>query len=245
MVRCVCVCVCVHGACVALYHSSRCSVEASSRAVPWFEYYFRWKELCGNTFISPVLWPRFSSWISNSLLMISPAENPWPLITFNLRRGKIGPGGWGGGGLVGETHWREIKKNNIFFFSTAMCVGGLLFVPRCEEKQKGLLGHWLTYSGFSFLSPPLMAVFSSLSIMGPIISSSFSLSSSWMISISLTGSTVPSTWMISSSSKAPAETGHVTRLYRISDFFTAGTRQQGQRVKTLFFLASNMLHDSI
>lgn len=112
-----------------------------------------------------------------------------------------------------------------------MCVGGLLFVPRCEEKQKGLLGHWLTYSGFSFLSPPLMAVFSSLSIIGPIISSSFSLSSSWMISISLTGSTVPSTWMISSSSKAPAETGHVARLYRISDLFSAGTRPPGQRVK--------------
>lgn len=75
-----------------------------------------------------------------------------------------------------------------------------------------------------------MAVFSSLSIMGPIISSSFSLSSSWMISISLTGSTVPSTWMISSSSKAPAETRHVARRYRISDLFSAGTHQQGQSI---------------
>lgn len=99
----------------------------------------------------------------------------------------------------------------------------------CGEA-KGLLGHWLTYSGFSFLSPPLMAVFSSLSIMGPIISSSFSLSSSWMISISLTGSTVPSTWMISSSSKAPAETRHVARRYRISDLFSAGTHQQGHSI---------------
>lgn len=63
-------------------------VWASARAAPWFEYYFRWKELCENTFISPMLWPRVSSWISNSLLMISTAENPWPLITFNLRKGK-------------------------------------------------------------------------------------------------------------------------------------------------------------
>lgn len=36
----------------------------------------------------------------------------------------------------------------------------------------------LTYSGLSFLSPPLTATFSSLSMMGSIISSSFSRSSS-------------------------------------------------------------------
>lgn len=70
--------------------------------------------------------------------------------------------------------------------------------------QKNMQKHiTLTYSGLSFLSPPLMAVFSSLSMTGPSISSSFSRSSSWMISMSLTGSTLPSTWIISSSSNAP------------------------------------------
>lgn len=111
-----------------------------------------------------------------------------------------------------------------------MC-GKVIICALLWEEVKGLLGHWLTYSGFSFLSPPLMAVFSSLSIMGPIISSSFSLSSSWMISISLTGSTVPSTWMISSSSKAPAETRHVVHRYRIPDLFSAGTYQWWQSIK--------------
>lgn len=122
----------------------------------------------------------------------------------------------------------RLKK---YFFSLHSHVCGRVIICALLWEAKGLLGHWLTYSGFSFLSPPLMAVFSSLSIMGPIISSSFSLSSSWMISISLTGSTVPSTWMISSSSKAPGETRHVVRRYRIPDLFSAGTHQCWQNIE--------------
>lgn len=74
---------------------------------------------------------------------------------------------------------------------------------RRTDVQIAASYHFLTYSGFNFLSPPLTAVFSSLSKIGSIISSSFSRSSSWMISMSLTGSTLPSTWMMSSSSNAP------------------------------------------
>ena len=60
----------------------------------------------------------------------------------------------------------------------------------------------MSYSGLSFLSPLLTATFSSLSIMGPITSSSLSWSSSGIISVSQTGSSLPSTCVISSSSKA-------------------------------------------
>lgn len=112
--------------------------------MPWFEYYFRWKELCGNTFISPVLWPRVSSWISNSLLMISTAENPWPLITFNLRKGKK----WGRG--RGETYWREIKKN-ILFFSSWPCVWEGYYLCLAVRESKGPAGTLTHIFWFEFL----------------------------------------------------------------------------------------------
>lgn len=51
--------------------------------------------------------------------MISTAENPWPLITFNLREGKIGQG------EVGDLLEEDLKKKkNTFFSFVAMCVGG-------------------------------------------------------------------------------------------------------------------------
>lgn len=175
--------------------------------------------------------------------MISTAENPWPLITFNPRKEKNGAGG--GVRPIGG----RLKKTYIF--SPWPCVWEGYYLCLAVREAKGLLRHWLTYSGLSFLSPPLMAVFSSLSIIGPIISSSFSLSSSWMISISLTGSTVPSTWMISSSSKAPAATGRkhpkrITENYLFSNNTALHehlqNKQQNQRsgINDIDFSGSNV-----
>lgn len=89
----------------------------------------------------------------------------------------------------------SVKVGSMFYF--------------CSGQMHTGIYNSLTYSGLSFLSPPLTEVFSSLSMIGPIISSSFNLSSSWMISISLTGSTHPSTWIISSSSKAPTKNSYI------------------------------------
>lgn len=62
----------------------------------------------------------------------------------------------------------------------------------------------LTYSGLSFLSLPRMHDRSSFSKFFSKASSSFRRSSSVIISKSLIGSTSPSTWVTSASSKAPA-----------------------------------------
>ena len=62
-----------------------------------------------------------------------------------------------------------------------------------------------SYSGFSFLSFPLVTARSTLSSTAFNCSSSFSLSSSMIMSASLTGLTSPSTWVISSLSNAPAK----------------------------------------
>lgn len=83
-----------------------------------------------------------------------------------------------------------------------------------NSMPRVLTGHVLTYSGFNFLSPPLTATFSSLSMLCMISSSSLSLSSSCIISMSRTGSTLPSTCVISSSSNAPKTKEHLNYLLR-------------------------------
>lgn len=108
----------------------------------------------------------------------------------------------------------EARSIKLYIVFRLMADYDFLYPPqkwhKCETGQ-------LTYSGLSFLSLPLTAVFSSLSRIGASISSSFSRSSSWMISMSLTGSTLPSTWMISSSSNAPKGHEH-WQMYRSLQF---------------------------
>lgn len=110
-------------------------VWAAARDVPWFEYYLWWKELCGNTFISPMLRPRVSSWISNSLLMISTAENPWPLITFNLRERKNRAGG--GVRPIGG----RLKKNIFFLYGHVWEGYYLCLAVRGSKAPAGALTH--------------------------------------------------------------------------------------------------------
>lgn len=106
--------------------------------------------------------------------------------------------------LQGEKTLKKKKSVNVSTGFLLKYKVGRRFQFCSGQMHTGIYSS-LTYSGLSFLSPPLTAVFSSLSMIGPIISSSFILSSSWIISISLTGSTQPSTWIISSSSKAPTQ----------------------------------------
>ncbi len=119
---------------------------------------------------------------------------------------------------------RETEKKSVISINV-QSRKNVLILHKSDQMHTGIYSS-LTYSGLSFLSDPLTEVFSSLSMIGPIISSSFILSSSWMISISLTGSTQPSTWIISSSSKAPTHKAlriHITGLFEIQ---TYGTKQQ-------------------
>lgn len=75
--------------------------------------------------------------------MISTAENPWPLITFNLRKRKK----WGRG--RGETYWREIKKNTLFF--PRPCVWEGYYLCLAVRESKGPAGTLTHIFWFEFL----------------------------------------------------------------------------------------------